>query len=189
MISSLKDTIKNNLLAIYAQHHKRLKRRKVVQDKQANLTGIVGFLYTAELNNPHKTDAVIRTVEKIRISGKQVKVLCYVPNKHIILNKNIDFFTKENINFFGKIKKEELANFLKTRFEHLYHLDINSEPILDYVVANCSAKCKIGNLASNTSNRSYLFEVSFKGLVEPNENVKFDSLIDKMLDYTKMLHV
>jgi len=186
MISTLKDTIKNNLLAVYAQHRNRLKRKKAGQDKQANLTGIVGLLYTAELNNPQKTDAVIRAVEKIKASGKQVHVLCYVPNKYIMLNKHIHSFTKEDINFLGKTKHEALANFLKTRFEYLYHLDMHSEPLLDYVVASCSAKCKIGNLAAN---RSYLFEVSFKGLAEPNENMDFDSLIHKMLDYIKMLHI
>lgn len=187
MIASLKNNIKNHLLGLYAQKWKRLRVKKAIVANVSTTVPTIGFLYTVEPGQPQKTEAILRAIEQLKTGGKRVQVLGYLPNSQQINPNNFFyFFTREDINLLGKSKKNELNDFLKTQFEHLYHIDIVSEPILDYIVASSNAKCKIGNFIAG---RDYLFEITFKGLVEADKNINFDSLIDKMLSYTKMLKV
>jgi len=185
MISFLKDSLKNKLLALYARYTKRHKKKvSIVANNQLPLT--IGLIYTLEVDKPEKTEAVLRAVEKIKATGKQVKVLCYLPVHQMSPTRSFKSFSKQDINFLGNTKKRELNDFLKTHFEHLYHLDLASDPVLDYIITICSAKSKIGNFMVG---RDSIFDILFKGLVEPDKKFTFDSLIKKMLNYMQLLQV
>ncbi|ACE06674.1 hypothetical protein Aasi_1370 [Candidatus Amoebophilus asiaticus 5a2] len=185
MISFFKDKLKDRLLALYTRYSKQYKKRvPIITNSRVPLA--IGLIYTVEVDNPEKTEAVLRAIEKIKASGKQVKVLCYLPTHQ--MNPNIKFkaFSKQDINLLGHTKNRELNDFLKTPFEHLYHLDLTSDPVLDYIITICNAKCKIGNFMVG---RNSIFDILFKGLVETDKKFTFDSLISKMLNYMQLLQV
>jgi hypothetical protein len=185
MISFLKDRLKDKLLLLYIRYSKRHKKKiSVAADKEMPL--VIGLIYTLEVDNPEKTEAVLRVVEKIKASGKQTKVLCYLPIHQMSPTWSFKSFTKQDIDFLGNTKKKELNEFLRTEFEHLYHLDMVSEPVLDYIITVCKAKCKIGNFMVG---RDAIFDILFKGLVEVDKKFTFDSLINKIFNYTQLLKV
>jgi hypothetical protein len=186
MISFLKDRLKDKLLALYVRYSKRYKKKiSIVPNSQVAL--IIGLIYTLEVDNPEKTAAVLRAVEKIKATGKQVKVLCYLPVHQMSPTRAFKSFSKQDINLLGSTKKKELNDFLQTRFEHLYHLDLTSEPVLDYIITICTAKCKVGNFMAGRNDT--MFDILFKGLVEIDKKFTFDNLISKMLNYMQLLKV
>jgi hypothetical protein len=183
MITALKNKLKDRFFTIYTHQYKRLKKRKPISNNSDTST-LVGFIYTAEVANYQKTAAVLRAVEKLKRNNKQVKILCYLPNKHMPADRSINSFTRDDISFFGKSKKDALTNFLQTPFTYLYHLDVVTEPILNYIIAKSTAKYKIGNFIAG---RTYLFDILYKGIAEPDENFTFDEVIEKILGCTNML--
>ena len=177
-------TIKNNLLSFYTRQLSKVKKKYKKQEN--GLSSGVGLLYTLDSNNPQKTEAIVRAVKIIESSGESVEILCYLPDKIIQpLNEFMYFHTKD-VNYLGKFNQQQVKKFLETNFYYFYHIDLVSEPILDYIVAKCKAKYKIGNF---TNNRSYIFDILFKDLIRSSDKVNFDNLINKMLEYTQLLKV
>jgi hypothetical protein len=186
MISSLKDTIQAKIFALYTRRLTKASKKSAINHQHSIPVGI-GLLYTHDPANPEKTDAVLQVVKKLQAGGKQVQVLCYVPdNKSTEINTPFDTVTKEDINLLGRSQNAPLNSFLKSPFAYLYHLDLVSDVVLDYIVAKCIAHCKIGNYLAG---REALFELMFKDLAQPEEKVFFDSLISKMFSYTQLLKV
>lgn len=186
MISSLRDTLQAKLFALYARRLTKASKKSAINQQHGIPAGI-GLLYTHDPANPEKTDAIVHVVKKLQAGGKQVQVLCYVPdNKAAETNTPFDTVTKKDINLLGRSQNAPLNSFLKSSFAYLYHLDLVSDTVLDYVVAKCIAHCKIGNYQAG---REALFELMFKDLLQPEEEISFDSLIGKMFNYTQLLKV
>jgi hypothetical protein len=186
MFSWFRDAIQAKLLALYTRRLTKAAYQGIIHQEQGNPAGM-GLLYTYDPANPTKTDAVVQVVKRLQAAGKQVQVLCYVPH-HKALATNTPFatVTKKDINLLGRSQNESFNSFVKSSFDYLYHLDLISDAVLDYVVAKCTAHCKIGNYLAG---REALFELMFKDLVQPDKEVSFDSLIGKMFNYTQLLKV
>jgi hypothetical protein len=186
MISSLRDTIQAKLFALYTRRLTKAAKKSAI-NHQHSIPARIGLLYTHDPGNPEKTDAVVHVVKKLQADGKQVQVLCYLSdNKAIETNIPFDTVTKKDINLLGGSQNKPLNSFLKSPVAYLYHLDLVSDAVLDYVVAKCIANCKIGNYLAG---REALFELMFKDLVHPEGEVSFDNLISKMFSYTQLLKV
>ena len=65
----------------------------------------------------------------------------------------------------------------------MYHVDLVSNPILDYVLAKCRAKCRVGSFDAT---RASLFEMMVK-LESKADSHELDGLAGKMLYYTQLL--
>lgn len=186
MISSLRDNIQTKFFALYIRWLTKASKKGTV-DNQHNSPAGIGLLYTHDPLNPAKTDAVLQAVKKLQAAGNQVQILCYLPdNKATGINTPFDTVTKREINLLGKSQNEPFNKFLKSPFAYLYHIDLVSDVVLDYVVAKCMARRKIGNYLAG---REALFELMFKDLAQPEVEGSFDTLIEKMFNYTQLLKV
>lgn len=186
MISSLRDTIQAKLFLGYIRRLTKAPKKHAT-NHQAVIPAGIGLLYTYDPVNQEKAEAVLAMVKKLQAAGKQVQVLCYVPdNKATRTNMPFDTVTKKDINLLGKSTNEAFNRFLKSSFAYLYHLDVASDTTLDYIVAKCIAHCKIGNYRPG---REVLFQLMFKGLEQPAGEGAFGSLIGKMFNYTQLLKV
>ncbi len=182
-------SIKEKLLTLYT--FRALKANRVarcnVGFQQAQL---IGLIYTQ--GDAGKQVSICKLVDQLKHSGKQIKVFYYLPKPlppNQALEKGVDTyfpsFTKQAISYLGKVVDGSLAEFINTPFDYLYHIDLVSNPILDYLLAKSKAKCRVGNFALN---RSHLFEVMVK-FEQKNDGYSIDSLTNQMLYYTQRLSI
>lgn len=189
MISSLRDTIQSKLFTCYTRRRLAThasKKSTTNPQPIINHAGI-GLLYTHDPGNPEKANAVLHVVKKLQAAHNLVEVLCYLPdNKPTETNMPFDTISKKDINLLGRSQNESFNRFLKSPFAYLYHIDLVSDVVPDYVVAKCMARRKIGNYLAG---REALFELMFKDLAQPEVEGSFDTLIEKMFNYTQLLKV
>jgi hypothetical protein len=177
--------IKEKLLALYTR--KLIKFNKIarlnVGYKQAK---VIGLLYTQE--SDQKKAVIVQFIEQLRNTGKQVQVLHYIPlipAKNQELDTSFPTFSDRDINYLGKCISGQLVSFIDTPFDYLYHIDLISNPILDYLLTKCKAKCRVGNF---NINRAHLFEIMVKFEPKP-DTYALHSLAKEMLYYTQLLEI
>ena len=139
----------------------------------------LGLLYSYD--NLEKHQAVLRLAEKLQAMGKQLVGLCYVTVQH-----HQSFFpslTHRDVQLFGKITNQQAQDFIDTPFDYLYHVDLFSNPVLDYLLAKSKARCRVGHFDAA---RAGLFEMMVKFDRKPGSN-HIDDLIEQMLHYTQHL--
>ena len=93
-------------------------------------------------------------IHKLQKDNKQVTVLAYLPNNMEQYNYPYNYFTPENISFWGRFKNSEATNFMHQSFDYLLHLDDKQSTVVRGILAQSNAKCRIGKYA-NTSNPYY----------------------------------
>ncbi|MEM7055660.1 MAG: hypothetical protein AAF392_02140 [Bacteroidota bacterium] len=174
--------IKEKLLSLYFK--KLAKADQVVRlsvgYKKAQL---LGLLYTYE--DAQKDEAVLRFIDQVKATGKKLHILCYITTKDAVYSGSFPSFTQHDINIFGKFVNGPVADFLRTPFDYLYHVDLVSNPMLDYALAKCRAKCRVGKFDAT---RASLFEIMVK-LESKSDSYALDGLAGKMLYYTQLLEV
>jgi hypothetical protein len=178
-------SIKERLLSFYTQRliKSNKTRRLNVGYQKAQL---IGVLYTQ--TDAQKETIIHQFIERIKKSGKQVQTLVYLPeasSKIQVENHFFSFFTKQEISYLGRWASGPLATFVHTSFDYLYHVDLVSNPILEYVLAKCQAKCRVGHFDIH---RASLFEIMIKFDTKP-ETPALQSLTEDMLHYTQLLKV
>lgn len=174
--------IKEKLLSLYVKRLAKADRviRLSVGYKQAQL---LGLLYTYE--DAQKDAAILRFIDQIKATGRKLHTLCYITAKDKLYGGSYRSFTQHDISIFGKFMNKQVADFLSTPFDYLYHVDLVSNPMLDYVLAKCSAKCRVGKFDAT---RASLFEIMVK-LESKSDSYTLDGLVGKMLYYTQLLEV
>jgi hypothetical protein len=177
--------IKEKLLALYTRRFIKSNKtaRLNVGYKQAK---VIGLLYTQE--DDQKKAVMLNFIEQLRNTGKNIEVLQYIPQisaKNQALDTNFPSFSNRDVNYLGKCLNGQLASFIDTPFDYLYHIDLASNPILDYLLVKCKAKCRVGNFDIN---RAHLFEIMVK--FEPKTDIyALHSLAKEMLYYTQLLEI
>ena len=115
-------------------------RRKTVNYDQAHKVGILVTFYDHE-----KQHSVDEFIDHLVADKKEVQVLCY--DKRRARNKIFGYlqFTDKDISLFGKLKAEHVIDFVNNDFDYLFHLDMESDDVLDKILCLSHAKCRIGN--------------------------------------------
>ena len=173
--------LKQKLLAFYT--------RRLIKKSPAIRSSIgyaqarhMGILYTHE--NAAKNKAIQVLATHMQQTGKKTYTLCYLsPQSDAVHPEGVPTYTQDAVNLWGQARHKALAYFLSTPFDYLYHVDLVSNPILDYCLAVCRAQCRIGAFDMR---RVSLFEIMV-ALSSQKKNV-YDSLAETMLHYTKALH-
>jgi hypothetical protein len=88
------------------------------------------------------------------------------------------FFTLEQINFWGVLHSKEALQFANKPFDYLFHLDKETSPVFQHILAKTKAHCRIGKFREN-ENPFYEFMIDSKG--------SFKDLLDTIYKYTKEL--
>lgn len=172
--------IKEKLLGLYTKNVLKAHKipRRNVGFKQAKL---IGLLYTQE--DLQKKELIQQFIDQLQATGKTVAVLPYVATKNQAFDEGFPGFTQHAINYWGQLLDGQLADFVNTAFDYLYHLDFTSDPILDYLLAKSLAKCRVGNFDLSRAN---LFEIMVK-CEHMEDKHALEHLTDQMIYYTQLL--
>lgn len=123
----------------------------------------VGVLFSVEDKAKH--EVVKDFIKKLEHDGKQVKVMEYLPPDKQNFEFKFDFFTENDISFWGKITSANALKFAETPFDYLVYLDTEPNPLLMHLLARSKAKCRVGRQWDNSP--SY-----FEFMVQAPPNVK-----------------
>lgn len=136
----------------------------------------IGVIFSVEDKQKH--DDVKEFVKHLEQDGKQVRVLEFLPAKTENFEFLFDFFTIQDLNFWGRIDNSKVSNFIQTTFDYLFYLDKEHNPLILNLLAESKAFCRVGNY--NEQCESY-----FELMIENKGTVK--GMIDNMYKYTKQL--
>lgn len=152
------------------QLKKNKSLRSSIPYKQA-LT--VGVLFTVEDKKKH--DDIKEFIHKLEQDGKKVQVLEYLPVKKDNYEFLFDFFTINDISFWGKIESEKTLKFSDTPFDYLFCMDTERNPMVLYLLARSKAKCRVGRFQDQEKS---FFEL----MIDSTGGTK--NLIDSIYKYT-----
>lgn len=130
------------------------------------------------MEDRQKHDDIKEFIKNLEMDGKQVKVLEFLPRKKENYEFLFDFFTIEDLNFWGVINNVKAGNFTQTAFDYLFYIDNQHNPLILNLLAQSKAHCRVGKYQSEN-------EPYFEFMIESSGTVK--GLIDNMYKYTKKL--
>lgn len=136
----------------------------------------IGIIFSVEDKQKHID--VKEFITRLESDGKQVKVLEFLPKKKENYEFLFDFFTIQDLSFWGYIKSHPAEKFLETPFDYLFYVDNQPNLLLLNVLARCKARCRVGKFSEN---ESPFFEL----MIESKGTTK--GLIENMYKYTKQL--
>ncbi len=136
----------------------------------------IGILFSVEDKQKHAD--IKDFIHQLEQDGKQVQVLEYLPLKKENYEFMFDFFTINELSFWGKINSEPVEKFCEAPFDYLYYIDREPNPMALYLLATSKARCRVGRF---TESESRFFEL----MIEQNGTNK--GLIETMYRYTKQL--
>jgi hypothetical protein len=141
--------------------------------KRSNLVGVI---FSVEDRQKH--DDVKDFVKHLEQDGKKVQVLEFLPKKKDNYEFLFDFFTIQDLNFWGKIDNEQARKFAETPFDYLFYIDEEHNPLVLNLLAQSRAHCRVGR---HHEGMEPYFEFMIAGHGTPK------GLIDNMYRYTKQL--
>jgi hypothetical protein len=136
----------------------------------------VGIIFSVEDKQKHvDIKEFIRLLEQ---DGKKVHVLEYLPLKKENYEFMFDFFSIQDLNFWGNLNSEKAIKFSDTPFDYLYCIDKESNPLVLNLMARSKAHCRVGRYHETES-------PYFEMMIEQSGTTK--GLIETMYKYTKQL--
>lgn len=182
----MKSWIKKKLLAYYTTRISQTDCvvRTSIGFEQAKH---IGILYSAD--SPQKHDTIALLVQQLKKSGKQIAGLCYTT---IPTQQTANFFptiTAQHLQLWGTINHPQAIMFLNTPFDYLLQVDLIGDPVLDYLIAQAQAKCRVGCYHKT---RIHLFEImimlNFSHVGRDSAYRKnIESLTQQMIHYIQLL--
>lgn len=136
----------------------------------------IGIMFSVEDKQKHLD--VKEFIQHLEQDGKKVQVLEYLPLKKENFEFKFDFFTINDLSFWGKIHSETAIKFSETPFDYLFYIDKDPNPMALYLLAISKARCRIGRFSESEN-------PFFEMMIEQNGTTK--GLIDTMYKYTKQL--
>lgn len=136
----------------------------------------IGVLFTVEDQQKHFL--IKDFINKLTQDGKQVQVLEFLPKKKENPEFMFDYFSIEDLSFWGNLRSEHADKFVKTNFDYLFNIDTQSNPLIQNLLANSKAHCRVGRFDDSATD---FYEL----MIETNGSTQ--GLIDNMYSYTKKL--
>lgn len=114
-------------------------RRRTVNYQNAERVGVLTTLQEYE-----KQQVIDEFVDRLVADQKEVEVLCY--DRRRTRSKIFGYvqFSDRDISMFGSIRADYVLDFIHRDFDYLFHLDTESDVILDKILALSRAKCRVG---------------------------------------------
>lgn len=153
-----------------------LKNKSLRASTPYKRSNLVGVIFSVEDRQKH--DDVKEFVRHLEQDGKQVKVLEFLPKKKDNYEFLFDFFTIEDLSFWGTINNPQAQKFSETPFDYVFYIDQEPNPLVLNVLANSRAHCRVGRHVEG-------YEPFFEFMIAGNGTPK--GLIDNMYKYTKQL--
>ena len=170
MLVITKKIISYRLPAIIKQGN--IERTNIVDYNEAHEIGVL-----ATLHNYEKQQIIRTFIEQLQADDKKVKVLCYDTRKEKTKIFGFDCFTKRDISFAGKFSNSDVIDFIGMKFDFLFHVDFESDVIMNKILALSQAHCRVGRYNED--------QTAFYELMIDAKTM--DELCDEMYRYTKIL--
>jgi hypothetical protein len=136
----------------------------------------VGIIFSVVDRQKH--DDIKEFIRQLESDGKKVNVLEFLPHKKENFEFLFDFFTVDELSFWGKITSARALQFMTVPFDYLFYVDQEPNPLVLNLMAESNAVCRIGKF---TEKESDFYEL----MIEHTGTIK--GLIDNMYKYTRML--
>src|SRR5262245_19434726 len=111
----------------------------------------VGIIFSVEDRQKHHD--IKDFITHLEQDGKQVKVLEFLPKKKENYEFLFDFFTVEDLTFWGKIDNAQADTFSQMQFDYLFYIDSAHNPLVLNLLAKSKAHCRVGR--HHEENESY----------------------------------
>ena len=130
--------------------HQYFLRKQLKQFRRPNRTSslsfedavAIGILFNAtELDN---RKIALKYAEKLKKSGKKVKLLGFFDNEMENENFTFDHFNSKQLDWALRPKSEAVAKFVKQSFDFLINIDPQSSLYSEYITAFSHAHLKVG---------------------------------------------
>jgi len=136
----------------------------------------VGIAFTVEDRKKH--EEVKEFARQLEQDGKIVRVLEFLPKERENYDFLCSFFTLKQISFWGTLNSAEALSFCDQRFDYLFHLDNESSPVFQHLLARSKAHCRVGKFREE-DRAFYEFMIDSKGSMK--------ELFTTIYNYTKQL--
>lgn len=158
-ISNIKLSIGINILR---SKLKKLKRERGVFNFDNAKT--VGLVFNA--TKQESFDIANEFVKFLELKTITVKTLGFVDSKEVLEfyreTVNTKYFSKKNLNWFGKPKNENVDKFINQNFDILIDLSLIDEYPIVYISALSKAKFKVGRLTGKEEYLDFMIDISKK---------------------------
>lgn len=135
-----------------------------------------GLLFTVE--DAQKHQEVKNLLRLLHQDGKNTEVLEFLPRKKENPEFRFDFFTAQDLSFWGEIHSDKAMEFVDKPFDYVFYLDETPNPYLMNLVARSKAHCRVGR-------HMEACEPYFEMMIEHTGTTR--GLLDNMLKYTRQL--
>lgn len=168
------DSIKRFILK---KKHKTVKRN--LQYHNLETAHSINLLFYLTDENYFKK--VKEYFDKFNTEGKEINALGLVKNREDIGNKylfrkGLDFFTQDDISFFGKINNSAISEFIEKKSDILINLTLEENFFVEHIFAMSKSGFKVSGL-KNCEHADFTIDIS--------KNLNIDFFIQQIDNYLK----
>jgi hypothetical protein len=113
--------------------------RATIPYKQASQIGIIW-----SVEDKVKHDTIKTLIKKFEQDGTQIQAIEFLPRNKDNYEFRFDFFSEENLSFWGEINSSGAMKFSNASFDYLFYLDASPNPLILNLLARSKAKCRVG---------------------------------------------
>jgi hypothetical protein len=137
-----------------------------------------GLLFTWQ--GATKFEQVKELIRFLDIHNKRFEMLCYVKNPKENYPAELPVVQDTDVSTFGKAKPELLKSFIQKPFDFLWHLDMDSHVLLQYILARTHARCRVGK--TNLECRQF-----YELMIQPTRENDYKEFYEQVFHYTKSI--
>jgi len=168
-------------LKILRSKSKKLKRKRGVFNFDNAKT--VGIVFNA--TKQESFDIAYEFVKYLEQKSIKVETLGFVDSKEVRdfyrETVNTKYFSKKNLNWYGKPKNENVEKFINKNFDILIDLSLIDEYPILYISALSKAKFKVGRFSGKSEYLDFMIDISKK----PQYNFLIEQIKHYLLSLNK----
>jgi hypothetical protein len=146
-----------------------------------NTAKTVGIILNA--NSQYTFEAAREFMKYIQGFDTKVNSIGFVDSQEVLnfysRQIGMDYFSKKNLNWYGKPKNPKVQEFIQQEFDILIDLSLNDYFPIQYIAAASNAKFKIGRFRNERSCYDLMIDIS--------NDKKLDFYIDQIKHYLSIL--
>lgn len=180
-------SIKNNI-AYWLLNKAIKKNRRDSAFHNYDSAKSIGIIFNATQQNTY--ELAKKYIKTLTDRGLSVKSLGYVDSKEVLdfyqKSLHFEYFSRQNLNWFGKPNNPNTQSFINTKFDILIDLSIVEDFPIQYIVGTSKAQFKVGCYkAPKEPNKSRAILYDF--VLQLGEKQTLNYLIEQLDFYLKMI--
>ena len=165
---------------VLSRKKKKIKRERGIYNFDTAKT--CGIVFNASSQETY--DKAKQFIDFLKTKDINVIAIGFVDSKEVkeFYRETIHFkfFSRKNINWYGKPKNENVDDFINNKFDLLIDLSLANDFPLEYIAAMSLGKFKVGRFTSKEGDYDFMIDVS--------KNQTHDFLIEQIRHYIENLN-